>query len=159
MFGLASQVSTSGKDFPLPVSSCRAGFSIPGLSVSSASPHFLHARSTGFSTCCPSPTPFGLGLGPGFPRADQLYPGILRYSAWTILTSISLLIPAFSLHTSPPPFSVRLLRGINAPLPTYISLGTYPFHGFGDVFEPRSFSARGLSASELLRTLSMSGCF
>ena len=31
--------------------------------------------------------------------------------------------------------------------------------GFGAVFQPRTFSARDLSASELLRTLSMYGCF
>ena len=30
---------------------------------------------------------------------------------------------------------------------------------FGGVFEPRLFSAQGLSASELLRTLLMYGCF
>ena len=30
---------------------------------------------------------------------------------------------------------------------------------FGDVFQPRKFSARDLSTSELLRTLSMYGCF
>ena len=34
-----------------------------------------------------------------------------------------------------------------------------PFPGFGGAFQPRTFSARGLSASELLRTLSMHGCF
>ena len=34
-----------------------------------------------------------------------------------------------------------------------------PFPGFGGMFQPRTFSARGLSASELLRTLSMRGCF
>ena len=33
------------------------------------------------------------------------------------------------------------------------------FRGFGVVFQPRTFSARGLSTSELLRTLSMDGCF
>ena len=31
--------------------------------------------------------------------------------------------------------------------------------GFGGAFQPRTFSAQGLSASELLRTLSMHGCF
>ena len=41
----------------------------------------------------------------------------------------------------------------NAPLPTS------RFHGFGVVFQPRTFSAQDLSASELLRTLSMYGCF
>ena len=51
-----------------------------------------------------------LALGPDFPRADQLYPGILGYSAWRILTSISLLIPAFSLHSAPLLLSVQFLR-------------------------------------------------
>ena len=64
-------------------------------------PTVLICISAGISTCCPSTTPFGLALGPDFPRADQLYPGILGYSAWRILTSISLLIPAFSLHNTP----------------------------------------------------------
>ena len=53
-----------------------------------------------------------LALGPDFPRADQLYPGILGYSAWTILTSISLLIPAFSLHSTPP----LLIGTVSTPL-------------------------------------------
>ena len=64
-------------------------------------PTFLTARGTGISTCFPSATPFGLVLGPDLPRADQLYPGNLRYSAVRILTSLSLLIPAFSLQYSP----------------------------------------------------------
>ena len=96
---------------------------------------------------------FGLSLGPDFPRADQLYPGNLRYSAWRILTSISLLIPAFSLHISPRLLPVPLLPYVNAPLPVYITQGLYPLHGFGVVFQPRVFSAQDLSASELLRTL------
>ena len=33
------------------------------------------------------------------------------------------------------------------------------FHGFGVVFQPRTFSAQDLSTSELLRTLLMYGCF
>jgi hypothetical protein len=41
----------------------------------------------GFSTDCPSPTPFGLGLGPGLPWADEPSPGNLRFSAKRILTS------------------------------------------------------------------------
>ena len=88
-------------------------------------PTFLIYCSAGISTCCPSDTPFGLSLGPDLPREDQLYPGNLRYSAWRILTSISLLIPAFSLHTSPHLLAVMLLRDVNAPLPTlrFLSFG------------------------------------
>ena len=66
-------------------------------------PTVLFIRSTGLSTCCPSTTLFSLALGPDLPRADQLYPGNLRYSAGRILTFLSLLIPAFSLHAPPPP--------------------------------------------------------
>ena len=95
--------------------------SIRGSGLSYASPHVLCIRSTGFSTCYPSATRLRLALGPGFPRVDQLYPGNLRFSAWKILTSISLLIPAFSLHISPPLFSVWLLPYIDAPLPIVLN--------------------------------------
>ena len=43
---------------------------------------------TGISTSCPSPTPFGLGLGPGLPWADEPSPGILRLPAGRILTCL-----------------------------------------------------------------------
>ena len=64
-------------------------------------PHISKYCSAGISTCCPSATPFGLALGPDLPRADQLYPGNLGYSAVWILTILSLLIPAFSLPDPP----------------------------------------------------------
>ena len=72
-----------------------------GLSFPLCVPTVLIPRGTGISTCCPSPTSFDLSLGPDLPRADQLYPGNLGYSAEKILTSLSLLIPAFSLPASP----------------------------------------------------------
>ncbi len=118
-------------------------------------PTFLSYHSTGISTCCPSATLLSLALGPDLPRADQLYPGILGYSAKRIPTSFSLLIPAFSLHISPLLLTVQLLRYVNAPLPMYL----HTFLSFGVVFQPRTFSAQDLSTSELLRTLSMCGCF
>ena len=68
-----------------PTSAC-TGFSIPGSRFSPASPQFCYIRGTGISTCCPSTTSFDLALGPDLPRADQLYPGNLRYSAERILT-------------------------------------------------------------------------
>ena len=74
-------------------------------------PTVLMIHGTGISTCCPSTTPFDLALGPDLPRADQLYSGNLGYSAWRIPTSISLLIPAFSLLKSP-----QLLIGTASPL-------------------------------------------
>ena len=121
--------------------------------LSTRVPTVLSYCSTGISTCCPSATALALALGPDLPRADQLYPGNLRYSALKILTSISLLIPAFSLLSSPPLLPVWLRSANNAPLPTFL------FLSFGVVFQPRTFSAQDLSTSELLRTLLMCGCF
>ena len=111
-------------------------------------PTVLLRFSAGIYTCCPSTTPFGLALGPDFPRADQLYPGYLGYSAIRILTLFSLLIPAFSLHKNPLLFPVQLRLVMNAPLPMII-------HSSASVlcFSPVTFSAQDLSTSELLRTL------
>ena len=117
------------------------------LMLSTRVPTVLSYCGTGISTCCPSTTPLGLALGPDFPRADQLYPGNLGYSAWRIPTSISLLIPAFSLLICPQLLTVLLRPHKNAPLPTFL------FLSFGDAFQPRTFSAQDLSTSELLRTL------
>ena len=122
-------------------------FSLSRLMLSTCVPTVLNTHSTGISTCCPSATSFDLALGPDLPRADQLYPGNLRYSAMKILTSFSLLIPAFSLLSSPPLLPVWLRSANNAPLPTFL------FLSFGVVFQPRTFSAQDLSTSELLRTL------
>ena len=60
---------------------------------------------------------FALTLGPDLPRADQLYPGNLGYSANRILTYFSLLIPAFSLPYNPLLLTVQLRLVCNAPLP------------------------------------------
>ena len=100
------------------------------LSLSLCVPTVLLLCSTGISTCCPSTTSFDLALGPDLPRADQLYSGNLRYSAEKILTSLSLLIPAFSLLNAPLLLTVQLRRLKNAPLPIDIR----QFHSFGVVF-------------------------
>ena len=76
--------------------------------VSFCVPTVLMIRGTGISTCCPSTTSFDLALGPDLPRADQLYPGNLGYSAGRIPTFLSLLIPAFSLLNRPRLFPVTL---------------------------------------------------
>ena len=62
---------------------------------------YLSCSGYGISTVCASTTPFGLALAPGLPGADEPTPGNLRFSAITILTQFSLLIPAFSLLYSP----------------------------------------------------------
>ena len=58
-----------------------------------------------------------LGLGPDLPWEDEPSPGNLRLSMLKILTSVSLLMPAFSLLCSPPLLSVWLLSAHDAPLP------------------------------------------
>ena len=93
--------------------------SLSRLASSTRVPTVLTTYSTGISTCCPSATPLGLALGPDLPRADQLYPGILGYSAGRILTFLSLLIPAFSLPGPPLLLSVQLPCTGNAPLPMH----------------------------------------
>ena len=124
------------------------------LPLSTRVPTVLLYGSTGISTCCPSATPLGLALGPDLPRADQLYPGNLRYSAGRIPTFLSLLIPAFSLQCPP-----RLLFGTASSNIQCSSTNDFSFLSFGSVFQPRTFSAQDLSTSELLRTLLMYGCF
>ena len=80
------------------------------LVLSTCVPTVLIYHSTGISTCYPSLTSCDLCLGPDLPRADQLYSGNLGYSAERILTFLSLLIPAFSLHSNPLLLPVQLRR-------------------------------------------------
>ena len=96
-----------------------SGLSIPGSHSFACVPTVLLPSGTGISACCPSTTTLVLALGPDLPRADQLYPGNLRYSAERILTFLSLLIPAFSLLNNPQLLPVLLLLIKNAPLPMY----------------------------------------
>ena len=98
--------------------------------LSTCVPTFLITHSTGISTCYPSTTSFDLALGPDLPRADQLYSGNLGYSAGRILTFLSLLIPAFSLLSTPLLLPVQLRRANNAPLPNAL----LHFLSFGVVF-------------------------
>ena len=69
--------------------------SLDGLYHSPAAPIPLRPRfaptlrcGTGISTGCPSPTPFGLGLGPDLPWVDDPPPGNLRLTAAWILTTL-----------------------------------------------------------------------
>ena len=111
---------------------------------------------TGISACYPSLTPSGLSLGPDLPWADEPSPGNLRLSTVKILTSLSLLIPAFSLLLRPHILSIMLLP-TTLRSPTTLSLDR--IRSFGTWFSPVTSSAQAHSTSELLRTLLMSGCF
>ena len=80
------------------------------LTFRSRVPAVLPHGGAGIFTCCPSDAPSGLSLGPDCPREDKLYPGNLGYPARRIPTSVSLLIPAFSLLIPPPSLAGRLHR-------------------------------------------------
>ena len=95
----------------------RPGQPTPGIGYSHVSA-FIQQGGYGISTVCASTTPFGLALAPGLPWADEPTPRNLRFSAITILTQFSLLIPAFSLLYSPRPLSLTLQSVHNAPLPS-----------------------------------------
>ena len=84
----------------------------------------LNFSGYGISTVCASTTPFGLALAPGLPRADEPTPGNLRFSAITILTQFSLLIPAFSLECSPHVLPLMLHPAFDAPLPFSLPFGS-----------------------------------
>ena len=68
-------------DFPKRLVPCLHRAFHSRLPLSLRVPTVLSYRSTGISTCCPSATTLVLALGPDLPRADQLYPGNLGYSA------------------------------------------------------------------------------
>ncbi len=71
----------------------------------------------GISTVCPSPTPFGLGLGPTNLQRTNLPEETLDFR-WTGFSPVlSLLMLAFSLVCSPPRLTLRLHPALNAPLP------------------------------------------
>ena len=108
---------TYAGDFPPTHLLCLHRFSHSRLCLTFRVTTVLFITGAGISTCCPSTTHFCLALGPDLPRADQLYPGNLGYSAERILTFLSLLIPAFSLPETPQLLSVLLRRFSNAPLP------------------------------------------
>ena len=104
-------------DFPTIKPLCLHQFFHSWLFLSFCVPTVLFICGTGISTCCPSATAFALTLGPDLPREDQLYSGNLRYSAEKILTSLSLLIPAFSLVKTPLLLTIQLQCVNDAPLP------------------------------------------
>ena len=93
---------------------------------------------TGISACYPSLTPSGLSLGPDLPWADEPSPGNLGFSTVKILTSLSLLIPAFSLLFRPHVLPIMLLPIHYAPLPLYLRT----IRSFGEWFSPGHFRRR-----------------
>ena len=117
LFRSASHLRLMRGVFPPAHLLCLHRFSHSRLCLTFRVTTVLFITGAGISTCCPSTTHFCLALGPDLPRADQLYPGNLGYSAERILTFLSLLIPAFSLPETPQLLPVLLRRFSNAPLP------------------------------------------
>ena len=141
-------------DFPTDVRSLSPRSTNAAVRISQCVPVLKSFGGHGISTVCASTTPSGLALAPGLPVADEPTHGNLRFSAITILTQFSLLIPAFSLEYSPRVLPVTLHPAFDAPLPTPQSSQASVIR-----FSPVESSAQHHSTSELLRTLSMSGCF
>ena len=97
-----------------------------------------HGRThagTGISTRYPSTTPVGLALGPDSPWEDELDPGTLGHPADEFPTRHSLLMPAFSLASTPPhdhsAASTQTRRS-----PTHQPHNGDRCRGFGGVLEP-----------------------
>ena len=74
-------------------------------------------HGTGILTCCPSPTPFGLGLGPTNPGRTSLPQETLDLRRQGFSPCFSLLNPRFSLPAAPVLLTVYLLCNRNALLP------------------------------------------
>ena len=95
-------LATASSDFPTKFQSLSPGATNARVNLLVCVSILKVISGYGISTVCASTTPVGLALAPGLPGADEPAPGNLRFSTITILTQFSLLIPAFSLLTSPP---------------------------------------------------------
>ena len=91
-----------------------------------------------------------LGLGPTNPGTITVALETLLLRPTGFSPVLRLLIPAFSLDTAPPYFTIRLHRNINAPLP--ILQKQNPMSSV-IYLSPVTFSTQSLLTSELLRTL------
>ncbi len=78
-----------------------------------------------------------LGLGPDSPWVDWRCPGTLRLPVWMVLTSITLLIPAFALVLAPPVLAVWLLRRTQRSPTMSALLRERNIQSFGTMLEPR----------------------
>ena len=96
---------------------------------------------TGISTRCPSPTPFGLSLGPDLPWADEPSPGNLRFSAGRILTCLLAYLCQHS-HFSTVHYSLRYSFNQLRTLPYHWEVRYFPIRSFGVRLSPVTFSAQ-----------------
>ena len=73
------------------------------------------ANGAGISTCCPSPTPCGLGLGPTHPLRIDRAAETLDIRRWGFSPHESLLIPTFALAFAPHGLALMLQRAATLP--------------------------------------------
>jgi hypothetical protein len=113
-------------------------------------PSSLLCSGAGILTCCPSPTPLGLGLGPPNPTRIDLPSETLDLRR-TWFSHVSRYSFRHS-HFCRPQRSLRYVLYLlqNAPLPTYLAIG--PAASVLGL-SPVKFSAQDHLTSELLRTL------
>jgi hypothetical protein len=78
-----------------------------------------HSRppGAGISTSCPSPTPFGLGLGPTNPLRSDRAAEALGMRQWGFSPHHTLLIPTFALDDGPHRLTLMFRPVVDAPLP------------------------------------------
>ena len=119
------------------------------LRVPTCVPTVLLPSSAGISTCCPSLTPPRPQLRSRLPQGRSALP----WKPWIfghmdshhILATHSGILSSIQSTAPSGTASSRMQCSSTNVLHTFLS--------FGDAFQPRTFSARDLSTSELLRTL------
>ena len=74
-------------------------------------------NGAGLSTCCPSPTPRGLGLGPTHPLRSDRAAETSDIRRWGFAPHESLLIPTFALAPAPRRLTLTVHCRSDAPLP------------------------------------------
>ncbi len=111
---LASRSAPGGARLP-------TSLNVPRLDARHPARHLawlsILANGAGISTCCPSPTPRGLGLGPTHPLRTNLAAETLDIRRWGFSPHESLLIPTFALALAPHRLTLMVL-----------CLATLPYH-------------------------------
>src|SRR5918997_3997378 len=75
----------------------------------------IQSNGAGISTCCPSPTPCGLGLGPTHPLRIDRAAETLGIRRWGFSPHESLLIPTFALASAPHGLPLMVLGAATLP--------------------------------------------
>ena len=87
----------------------------------SGSHAFIARTGAGISTCCPSPTPCGLGLGPTNPLRSARAAEALGLRRWGFSPHNTLLIPTFALVFTPHRLPLMVLSWTTLPYHSRVS--------------------------------------